>query len=93
MFLEDASGKLAYFVNPESCTVRTPDSAIKMFHLVPQAAQCSGSLPESGEPPQVSRRELEEEVEKLRKINQEFYRFAVEELLTEVRTTAEKERT
>lgn len=43
----------------------------------------------SGEMQQLSRRELEEELQNAKSVNQKFYRFAVEELVKEVYRVSE----
>lgn len=42
---------------------------------------------------QLSRRELEEELENVKRVNRNFYKFAVEELMTEVYQATEKNET
>lgn len=42
---------------------------------------------------QLSRRELEEELENVKRVNRNFYKFAVEELMTEVYQATEKDAT
>lgn len=39
---------------------------------------------------QLSRRELEEELENVKRVNRNFYKFAVEELMKEVHQATEK---
>ena len=46
-----------------------------------------------GEKRQLSRRELEEELEKVKRVNRTFYRFAVEELMKEVHDDTLKDAT
>ena len=47
----------------------------------------------SGEVRQLSRRELEEELQNAKRVNQKFYRFAVEELVKEVYRVGETDGT
>ena len=47
----------------------------------------------SGGKRQLSRRELEEELENVKRINRNFYKFAVEELMAEVYQATEKDAT
>ena len=42
---------------------------------------------------QLSRRELEEELENVKRVNRNFYKFAVEELMKEVHQATEKDAT
>ncbi len=47
----------------------------------------------TGKKRQLSRRELEEELENMKRVNRNFYKFAVEELMTEVYQATEKDAT
>ena len=47
----------------------------------------------TGQKRQLSRRELEEELQNVKRVNQTFYRFAVEELMKEVNEATEKDAT
>ena len=47
----------------------------------------------TGQKRQLSRRELEEELQNVKRVNQTFYRFAVEELMKEVNEATEKDTT
>ena len=49
--------------------------------------------PVIGEKRQLSRRELEEELEKVKRVNRTFYKFAVDEFMKEVYEVTEKNAT
>ena len=47
----------------------------------------------TGKKRQLSRQELEEELENVKRVNRNFYKFAVEELMKEVHQATEKDAT
>ena len=72
------------------CVSQVTLAILTVFLSFSQVTQASNIEAENGVSPQLSRQQLEKEIEKLKKINREFYNFAVEELLEEVRSENKK---
>ena len=61
------------------------------FHVQVTKLEEQGSA--TGKKRQLSRREIEEELENVKRVNRNFYKFAVEELMKEVHQATEKDAT
>ena len=61
------------------------------FHFQVTKLEEQGSA--TGKKRQLSRRELEEELGKVKRVNRNFYKFAVEELMKEVHKATDKDAT
>lgn len=71
----------------------SPHSVLMLRSRLIQVAKLEELGGAAGGKRQLSRRELEEELENVKRVNRNFYKFAVEELMTEVYQATEKNAT
>ena len=76
----------------DNCSNKPEDDANSSFLLL-QVAEFEGQGTATTGKRQLSRRELEEELENVKRVNKHFYNFAVRELMDEVYQATERETT
>lgn len=70
-----------------------PHSVLMLVSFRIQVAKLEEQGAATGKKRQLSRRELEEELQNVKRVNRSFYKFAVEELMKEVHQATAKEAT
>ena len=70
-----------------------PHSVLMTFSFRMQVTRLEEQGAATGKKRQLSRRELEEELQNVKRVNRNFYKFAVEELMKEVHQATAKDAT
>lgn len=85
--------KLYVLVSATEYKLTGPHSVLMLVSFRIQVTKLEEQGTATGKKRQLSRQELEEELENVKRVNRNFYKFAVEELMKEVHQATEKDAT